>query len=184
MTELDSSALSSISRIPILKSTDLRGSLSKLEILPEWKMALGNSAESIIFSRNESAGTVRGFHFQTAPKEEIKILFCLQGKIDDFNIDIRKNSPIFGAISKNQISEESDFGLLIPPGFAHGYQTLKPNTLVGYFILGSYSKDHYYRINPLDRVLDIRWEIEVTEVSQADLTAPSLAEVQKLIAAP
>ena len=138
--------------------------------------SLGDLADelSICYSMNESKGTVRGFHLQLDPKGEFKYVVCISGSIFDVIIDLRQNSPTFLALSYVILNEEDSHVLVIPPGVAHGYQSLEDKTLLLYGILGEYSKNHSIRINPLDPKLEIPWPLEISSISQEDRLAQDL----------
>ena len=69
-------------------------------------------------------GTVRGMHFQRPPHAEIKLVTCTRGRILDVAVDIRAASPTFLQHFAVELSEDNACSLLIPKGFAHGFQAL------------------------------------------------------------
>lgn len=129
---------------------------------------------SICYSTNESKGTVRGFHLQLYPKVELKYVVCIRGSIFDVIIDLRRNSPTFLATSNVILNEDSPQILTIPPGVAHGYQSLQDETFLLYGILGEYSKEYSTKINPLDPELEIQWPLEVSSISLEDRLAQDM----------
>ena len=82
--------------------------------------------------------TLRGFHFQDSPNEQAKLVSCLQGSIYNVAIDIRKESATFGQYVVGILSAENQRLMYIPKGFAHGYLTLEPNTLMQWCVDGDF----------------------------------------------
>ena len=76
-------------------------------------------------------GTVRGLHFQW-PKPQGKLVTVMAGQIFDVAVDIRVGSPSFGQWVGQVLDDRSHRQLWIPPGFAHGFQSLKGTTVVQY----------------------------------------------------
>ena len=79
-------------------------------------------------------GMIRGMHYQKSPKSEDKVVQCLRGEIYDVAIDIRKGSDTYGQWIGELLSESNKKMLLVPNGFAHGFQALEENTVVEYFV--------------------------------------------------
>lgn len=90
------------------------------------------------FVKNQSRGVIRGLHFQRTPWAEAKFVTCLTGSILDVVVDVRPMSPTFGKSFSKRLTEESGMSLYVPPGFAHGYETLEDNTSILYFSSARY----------------------------------------------
>ena len=124
--------------------------------------------KQINISHNIKIGTVRGLHFQNPPFAEEKIVTCLKGRIFDVLVDLRKDSKNFLKWQSITLSEDDDFSIYIPKGFAHGFQTLEINSKLLYF----HSEDYVYEadcgISPFDPILKINWPIEISEISDKD----------------
>jgi dTDP-4-dehydrorhamnose 3,5-epimerase len=125
-------------------------------------------------SMNKEQGTIRGMHFQYPPMAEIKIVKCVHGSILDVAVDIRKNSPTFMQHHAVPLSAENMTMLYIPEGFAHGFQTLTPNTEVIYFTTTYYSPEHLGGFRYDDPRFAIEWPLPPTELSQRDAKHPWL----------
>ena len=74
---------------------------------------------------------LRGLHIQT-DKSQAKIITVTHGKIFDVAVDLRKNSKTFGKYISIILSENSDFSIYIPKGFAHGFLCLSKRCTVNY----------------------------------------------------
>jgi dTDP-4-dehydrorhamnose 3,5-epimerase len=79
-------------------------------------------------SLSSRAGTLRGMHFQYQPKGESKLVSCLRGAMFDVIVDIRAGSPSYLQWHAEELRADSPVSLLVPPGFAHGFQTLSDDT--------------------------------------------------------
>jgi dTDP-4-dehydrorhamnose 3,5-epimerase len=83
-------------------------------------------------SFNLRAGTLRGLHFQAEPHGEAKLVRCTRGAIWDVAVDVRDGSPTLHRWHGVELNEDNGLALFIPPGFAHGFQTLTDATEVLY----------------------------------------------------
>jgi dTDP-4-dehydrorhamnose 3,5-epimerase len=113
-------------------------------------------------------GTVRGLHFQNKPFQEMKIVRCVAGSVFDVGVDIRKGSPTFLKWHGEILSAENMNALVVPEGFAHGFQTLTDNAELIYLSTAPYHKDAESGIRYDDPMLKITWPLPVTIVSEKD----------------
>ncbi len=116
----------------------------------------------------EKEFAVRGIHYQNYPYSEIKIVSCIKGKIWDVAVDLRKGSPTFLQHYGVILSEGNYSSLLIPEGFAHGFQTLLPCSELIYFHTEYYKPSHEYGLHPLDPSLNIEWPMKISQLSERD----------------
>lgn len=123
---------------------------------------------------SKKKGTVRGMHFQTAPYAEMKLVTCLQGEIWDVAVDLRKNSPTFLKWHAEKLSDENCRALLIPEGFAHGFQTQSEDCELIYLHSAPYVREAEAGIRPNDPILGIPWPLEFFEISIRDAQHPLL----------
>lgn len=130
-------------------------------------------------SFSAEVGTLRGLHFQTPPKAQGKLVRVLKGRIWDVAVDIREGSPSFGKWVGHEISADAGNQILVPVGFAHGFVTLEPQTLVGYLLSEHYSPVHDAGISWNDPDLAIDWpEAAKTPILSAkDQIAPRLKDI-------
>ena len=120
-------------------------------------------------------GTIRGMHFQHPPHAEKKLVMCLKGRVYDVAVDIRKDSPTFLKWHGETLSPESSNALLIPEGFAHGFQALTSDVEMLYFHSEFYAPESEAGIRYNDPSIGINWPIEVTDVSERDKKHPLVA---------
>lgn len=119
-------------------------------------------------SRTLKKGTIRGLHFQFPPFAETKLIRCIRGKVMDVFVDLRKDSPTFGQWDSVQLSEDNFKMVLVPRGFAHGFQTLSDNCDIFYKVDNYYSGKNECGILWNDRDLNIKWDIDDPSLSQKD----------------
>jgi dTDP-4-dehydrorhamnose 3,5-epimerase len=124
----------------------------------------------------EINGTVRGMHFQYPPHAETKLVSCLYGEVFDVAIDLRRDSPSFLFWHAEILSAENHKTLVIPEGFAHGFQTLTENCEMLYFHTAFYRPDFEGGLNARDPRLGIYWPINITELSDRDRLHPMIEE--------
>ncbi|WP_029422353.1 dTDP-4-dehydrorhamnose 3,5-epimerase [Alicyclobacillus macrosporangiidus] len=125
-------------------------------------------------SFSTAAGTVRGLHYQLSPKAQTKLVRVLTGAIYDVVVDIRKGSKTFGQWAGVVLSAENHCQLLVPKGFAHGFCTLVPDTLVLYKVDEYYSPEHDRGILWNDPDLGIDWPMSSCVLSDKDRANPPL----------
>lgn len=132
-------------------------------------------------SMSRSTGVVRGLHFQIPPVAQGKLIRVLKGAIWDVAVDIRAGSPTFGQHSACELSARNHQQLWIPPGFAHGFCTLWPNTEVFYKVDAFYSPEHERGLAWNDEALGITWPVDTKDVtlSEKDKNWPALAELPR-----
>jgi dTDP-4-dehydrorhamnose 3,5-epimerase len=122
-------------------------------------------------------GAIRGLHFQAQPHPEIKTVRCVRGAIFDVAVDVRPTSPTFGRWEAFELTPTNNQVLYIGAGFAHGFQTLEPNSEVLYQMSDSYYSDLSGGVRYDDPEIRIRWPFLVTIVSERDRGLPLLAEL-------
>lgn len=124
-------------------------------------------------SFNKFKGIIRGLHYQKEPYPEIKIVRCLKGRIFDVIADIRKDSPTYGKVFTVELSEDNGKMIYIPPYVAHGFQTLKDDSIVSYFLSSEFIPEAYGHIRYNDPYFNIDWpNKDNIIVSDKDKNAP------------
>ena len=131
-------------------------------------------------SLSAQTGTVRGLHYQLAPFGQGKLVRCLSGAIFDVAVDIRADSDTFGQWIGAELSAENGHQLWVPEGFAHGFCTLKPDTVVFYKVTSPYSPDHDRGVAFDDPDIGIDWPVEVQQavLSDKDRQQPRLKDIE------
>lgn len=119
-------------------------------------------------SYNRRRGTLRGLHYQAAPFEEQKVVSCAEGAIFDVIVDLRPGSPTRGRWLGVELSPMLRQSLLVPAGFAHGFQTLADDTLVSYLMSESYHPEASRGIRWDDPTLAITWPLPDPTLSPRD----------------
>lgn len=127
---------------------------------------------SVSFNRRK--GTLRGMHFQARPYEEAKLVRCTRGAIYDVALDVRPESPTFKEWVKVELTAENRLALYIGKGFAHGFQTLEPDTEVYYQMSEFYHPECARGVRWNDPACQIRWPLESAILSEKDRTYPDL----------
>lgn len=155
---------------------DDRGFLSRLFCSKELAAAgLTWPISQINHTATANSGTVRGMHFQLPPKAEGKLVSCIRGAVWDVAVDVRKDSPTFLQWHAEELSAENLRAMLIPPGFAHGFQTLQPDSELIYLHSEAYDSDLERGLNPQDPILAIPWPLDISNISPRDLGHPMVA---------
>ena len=104
---------------------DSRGYLERLFCAEElYNLIPGKNIKQVNHTLTKNVGTVRGMHFQRPPYAETKLVSCLRGEVFDVAVDLRHDSPTFLHWYGERLSAENHKTLVIPEGFAHGFQTL------------------------------------------------------------
>ncbi len=124
-------------------------------------------------SYNVAASTLRGMHFQKSPHGQTKLVSCVSGRAWDVIVDLRKESATFGQWCGIELSAASGRSVLVPPGCAHGFVTLEPNTTIAYLIEGAYLPEMARSLRWDDETVGIEWPSDSPILSETDATAPS-----------
>ena len=123
---------------------------------------------------------IRGLHLQKKESQG-KFITVIKGRIFDVALDLRKNSKTFGKYYSTYIDEKNSKSVYIPPGFAHGFQTLDKENYVVYSCTKYRNKNSEISINPLDKDLKIKWPKKIKIISDKDKSAPSYSSVLKFL---
>jgi dTDP-4-dehydrorhamnose 3,5-epimerase len=121
---------------------------------------------SISFSARK--GTLRGMHYQLAPKAETKVVWCLRGALHDIILDLRPESPTFGQTFSTDLTAENRCMMYVPKGFAHGFLTLSENTEALYLIDEFYDPEYGRGIRWNDPKFAIQWPAQPVVMSEKD----------------
>ena len=154
---------------------DSRGFLSRMFCAEELAAAgWTQPIAQINHTQTAQIGTVRGMHYQTPPNSEIKLVSCVHGEVWDVAVDLRSGSPTFLHWHAERLSATNNRALLIPEGFAHGFQALEDNVSLIYCHSAFHSPQSERGLNAQDTRLAINWPLAITEISHRDVTHPML----------
>lgn len=148
---------------------DDRGSFARLFCADEFKeFGLNKPILQINHSVTRMKGATRGLHFQYPPYSETKIISCLKGEVFDVAVDLRNGSKTFLSWHAEKLSAESPKSIIIPEGFAHGFQTLTDGCELVYFHTGFYAPEFEGGLNVEDKRVGVRWPLPVIGLSDRD----------------
>lgn len=129
-------------------------------------------------SLSRQAGTLRGLHFQVAPHGEDKLVRCTRGAVFDVAVDVRPQSPTFGAWAGAELTAENRRMIYAPKGCAHGFLTLVDDTELIYFASAPYAGAAERVVRWNDPRFAIAWPRAPTVLSDKDRDAPDYADAR------
>lgn len=162
--------------VETIKHIDERGEFMRLFCDEELhSITFPREIVQINFSKTIKKGTIRGLHFQRQPKAEMKFVRCIRGKVWDVAVDLRESSSTYLDWHGEILSSDNNRMLVIPEGFAHGFQVIEPNSEIIYLHTAGYCPRSEGGIRYDDPVLKITWPLPVTSVSERDNTHPFIS---------
>lgn len=117
-------------------------------------------------------GALRGMHYQEEPHAETKLVTCLAGEVFDVAIDLRQGSPTYLCWHGEILSASNRRSLLIPEGFAHGFQALTDDCELFYLHTAAYEKSAEAGMRFDDPAVAISWPLPVGDLSDRDRSHP------------
>ena len=163
------------------KHVDRRGFFSEVYNEGTWRAA-GFDIRFVQdnHSLSAAAGTIRGLHFQIAPRAQAKLVRVARGRVLDVAVDLRRASPTFGAHFATELSADNWAQLFVPVGFAHGFCTLTEDAEVLYKVSELYSPAHDRGLAWDDPDLAIAWPFagEQATLSDKDRRWPRLRDLE------
>ncbi|MAY62304.1 MAG: dTDP-4-dehydrorhamnose 3,5-epimerase [Rhizobiales bacterium] len=157
--------------------TDERGAFSRLFAREE--LAAANLAFEVVHvnhSVTRGRGTVRGFHYQRPPHAETKLVTCIRGAVLDVAVDIRADSPERFKPVSAELSAENGTAMLIPEGFAHGFQALTDEVELIYLHSAAYAPEAAAGCRHDDPAIGFDWPLEPANLSERDRNWPLVRE--------
>jgi dTDP-4-dehydrorhamnose 3,5-epimerase len=155
------------------KIEDARGFFARVFCREEFDAhGLKSEMAQCNISFNAQRGTLRGMHYQTAPRKEIKIVRCTRGAIYDVLLDLRPQSPTFRLWEAASLTAENCRMLYVPGGVAHGFQTLADDTEVFYQMSEVHAEDCARGVRWDDPAFAIEWPIKRPILSDRDRSRP------------
>lgn len=155
---------------------DARGYLERMFCVEEAaSLMAGRQIMQVNHTITARRGTVRGMHYQQAPHAEMKWVSCLRGEVFDVAVDIRPDSPTRLQWHAERLSADNHRTLLVPEGFAHGFQTLTDDCEMLYLHSALYAPQAEAGLDALDPALSIAWPLPITERSHRDQQHPRIS---------
>lgn len=173
---LEPTAIAGLWRTRTQRHADARGAFGRVYCRAEFA-ALGLPVEfaQINFSVSEGAGTLRGLHYQADPKPDGKYVRCLEGRVYDVAVDLRRGSPTFLRWQAFELDGERGDALYLPPGFAHGFQVLSEAARLVYLHTAAWDPNLDRGLCYDDPRLGIDWPLPVGNLSPRDQAHPPLS---------
>jgi dTDP-4-dehydrorhamnose 3,5-epimerase len=152
---------------------DHRGFLSRFYSVDEFMEAgISKPISQINHTLTRKKGAVRGLHFQRPPHAETKLVSCVRGEIWDVAVDLRSRSPTFLQWHGELLSAANRRSMLIPEGYAHGFQALTEDCELIYLHTAAYHPEAEDGLNVADPKLHISWPLPIDDLSERDLGHP------------
>jgi dTDP-4-dehydrorhamnose 3,5-epimerase len=172
-------AIDGAALVRIEPNLDARGFFARAFCVEEFAAAgLPTQLVQASVSYNERAGTVRGMHFQWPPSQEGKLVRCIRGRLYDVLLDLRPRSPAYLQHLAVTLDEDNHDAVFIPPGIAHGFQTLRPRTEIWYQMTDSYVPELAAGVRWNDPAFAIRWPMPESMISERDAHYPDFDREQ------
>lgn len=159
--------------IDLDKKGDERGFFARFFCTKEFSSnGLEPSFVQVNNSSSAKKGTLRGMHYQLAPKGETKLVRCIKGSLYDVILDLRPDSKTFGQSFGCELTADNRRMMYVPKGFAHGFLTLQDDTEALYLVSEFYSPEHERGLRWNDPKFDIQWPISPETISDKDKNHP------------
>jgi dTDP-4-dehydrorhamnose 3,5-epimerase len=144
-----------------------------------FREATGLDLNFVQDNHSRSARNVlRGLHYQVRQPQG-KLVRCVQGRVFDVAVDLRRGSATFGRWVGQELSEQNKLELWVPPGFAHGFVVLSESADFLYKTTDYYAPEHERCIAWNDAELGIEWPIEGEPIlSDKDRLGARLSEAE------
>jgi dTDP-4-dehydrorhamnose 3,5-epimerase len=159
--------------IDLDRKEDVRGYFARAFCAEEFcAKGLNPHVAQCNISFNRRRGTLRGMHWQAAPKTEAKLVRCTRGAIFDVIVDLRPNSPTRLQHITAELSGDNGHMLYIPEGFAHGFQTLSDDTEVFYQMTEFFTPESGRGARWNDPMFKIAWPLSDPIMNDCDRSWP------------
>jgi len=161
--------LSGAYEITLEKRTDSRGFFARFYCEDEFAAhGLNTTWAQMNLSSFDAKGTLRGLHFQREPAAEIKLVRCVQGRVWDMIVDLRRDSTSFGTHCSVTLDADAANAIYIPKGFAHGFICLEYDTIINYKCSEFYNPKSEVSLLWNDKTLNIDWLTTAPILSKKD----------------
>jgi dTDP-4-dehydrorhamnose 3,5-epimerase len=126
------------------------------------------------FYSRSHRGVIRGLHFQVPPEDHVKLVYCVEGRVLDAVVDLRRGSATFGRHALFELSAVQANAVYIPRGLAHGFFTFSDEATLVYKVSTIHSPQYDAGIR-WDSV-GIEWPVSDPIVSIRDAALPAMAD--------
>ncbi|MFI3120821.1 MAG: dTDP-4-dehydrorhamnose 3,5-epimerase [Methylococcaceae bacterium] len=174
--KINLTSLAGLFVVESFRLADRRGEFSRLYCERELSAVVDSRRiVQVNQSRTSIIGAVRGLHFQYSPHAEMKLVRCLRGRVWDVALDLRAGSPTFLQWVGQELSPENGLMMVIPEGFAHGFQVLEADSEMLYLHTAFYTPEAEGGIHCQDPRLHIEWPLPISDLSVRDHSHPLLS---------
>ncbi|MBU1196073.1 MAG: dTDP-4-dehydrorhamnose 3,5-epimerase family protein [Proteobacteria bacterium] len=150
--------------------SDDRGMLRRHFCIDEFRnYSLMTDIKQCNVSENIQRYTLRGFHCQSKPYGENKLISCIHGEIYDIVLDLRRDSGTYLQWQSFELSKENRRSLYVPVGCANAYLTLQENTWILYYHSQVYTPSSEQGIRYNDPAFKFEWPAKPMVISEKDL---------------
>ncbi|MFC4688692.1 dTDP-4-dehydrorhamnose 3,5-epimerase [Epilithonimonas pallida] len=111
-----------------------------------------------------SYGVLRGLHLQKGEYAQAKLVSCLEGRVWDVAVDLRKDSSTFGKWFGIELTDSNNLQLYVPRGFAHGFSVLSETAIFSYKCDNYYNRDSEGSVYWNDADLKIDWKLAIEDI--------------------
>lgn len=175
--EIEPLALAGAAIVRSLPFRDDRGAFARFFCERELQPIIGGRRiVNVNFSRTMTEGAVRGLHFQHPPHAEMKLVRCLSGRVFDVIVDLRAGSPTFLQWVGVELDPDRFAMMVVPEGFAHGFQVLSAPAELLYLHTEHYCAEAEGGLRATDPRLHIDWPRDITQMSDRDRAFPLLTD--------
>tara|TARA_B100001059_G_C17628812_1_gene473343 strand:- start:50 stop:595 length:546 start_codon:yes stop_codon:yes gene_type:complete len=151
---------------------DERGFFSRVFCMNELSAnGLENNLVQVNHSFSKEKGTLRGIHYQVTPFQEVKMVRCLKGSVQDVIVDLRPESETYLEYCSVILSDQNKNMLYVPKGFGHAFLTLEDNVDIMYFVTEYYNPNSERILRWDEQKVNIEWIIKPTVISKKDSEA-------------
>lgn len=151
---------------------DERGFFARMFSSEEFEqLGLDSNVVQINNSLSNYKGTLRGIHYQIAPRAVTKIIRCIRGSVWDLALDLRPDSATFCQWHGEELTAENRRMMYVPKGFGHAFLALEDNSEVVYIVDEDYSPEHERIVRWDDPKFGVEWQIQPTILSDKDANA-------------
>lgn len=160
---------------PTLRPDD-RGWFLKLFHAPSFRAAGLTTTFEEQYCSSSQRGVLRGMHFQTPPHDHAKLVYCLEGRVLDVALDLRRSSPTYGQTFAVELDGGRGEGVYLPRGLAHGFLTVSETALLSYHVETAYAPEHDGGVRWDSFGFD--WRERKPLLSARDCSLPALSALQ------